>query len=349
MSVLIKRSRRHFKLLILTASALSLLFPGCFHNPADSQVAGDQYQLFAMVWEDYEANYPEFTLKGVNWKELFYEYSPLAEQAETTEELVMDVLLPMLSELHDVHIWFRDPGDDILPTYLKDVECNFNITVLIENYLWPAGFNGWVNDVGYCDPSILPYLAIRSWTLELNLERIEDFLELAKDKPAIIIDVRMNPGGNNSLTGEVAGAFTDSGVLGWMLRYRTGPGYDDVAYYHEYTVPNANLDYDGIVYLLIGEKSASSTEDFALRMMNLDNVVMLGDTTMGFACCPREVQLSDGWRVNTIAWSSRTSDYEPVEDHGIAPDIYVEATEEDFAQGIDPVLEYAIELVNSQQ
>jgi len=334
------------KLFTFTIISL-LLFTGCFHNPTATNQVGDQYQLFAMVWEDYEANYPEFTLKGVNWKEVFFRYSPLAEEAATTENLVMDVLLPMLSELKDAHIWFINPSGNQVRTFLPDIYMNFDWEVLFDNYLVPAGFTGWTGDVGYCDPAILPYLAISQWTLDINMLGIENFLALVADEPAIILDVRFNGGGNNTFTGAVAGYFTNQTINAWYVRYRNGPGYDDIYHSLIRTFPDEDLYYEGVVYLLIGNSSASSTEDFALYMMNLENVVMVGDTTMGVGSCPNPVELNDGWTVNTIEWSSRDANFQPVEDHGIAPDIYVEATDEDFAQGIDPVLEYAIDLVNS--
>ena len=332
----------------LLIPAIFAFLAGCFHNPSAANTPGEYYDMFALVWEDYEANYPEFTLKDIDWKELFSHYSPLAEQAESTEELVMDVLLPMLTELKDVHIWFYRPDGTIMSTYLIDIEPNYDQTVLMENYLWPNDFNGYVDNVGYCNPDSLPYLLINIWTITLNLERIRTFLELAADKPAVIIDIRMNSGGNNSLCGEVSGMFTSIACPAYYCRFRNGPGYDNVYYYPVTTYPDNEICYNGTVYLLIGEQSASSSEDFTLHMDNIENVVMIGDTTMGIGCCPNPLGLADGWKVNTIIWSSWTTDYTPVEWNGIPPDIYVEATEEDFAQGIDPVLEYAIYLINSQ-
>jgi len=336
--------------LSLSLVGILVFFCSCFHNPADSGfVNGNQYELFAMVWEDYEANYPEFTLKGVNWKDLFYEYSPLAEQAETTEELVMDVLLPMLGELHDAHIQFRTPEGNRLYSYFPDFDFNYDVTVLLDNYLNPAGFNGWKDGVGYCNPSLLPYLSIDSWKPDLDMGRVEEFFQLASDNPAVIIDIRMNSGGSEVWCEDVAGIFTDVGVLAWRERMRSGPDYDDVFHLRHYTNPNTSISYDGTVYLLIGDYSASSSEMFALHMNVLDNVVLLGDTTAGAVCAPTTISLADDWYVNVIRWSMRGPDYEPVEGFGIPPDICVEATAEDFAMGVDPVLEYAIDMLSTQQ
>lgn len=322
---------------------------GCFHNPVSSgNEVGDRYELFKMIWEDYESSYPEFTVKNIDWAELFYQYSPLAEQAETTEELVMEVLLPMLSELKDAHIKIYKPNGDFVRTYLPEIQFNVNDSVLVDNYLLPNEFTGWDGDIGYCNPDSLPYLAIQKWSYDLNVQAIQTFLGLAADKPAVIIDIRMNSGGSNMLCGTVAGMFTDHMSPAWRTRYRNGPGYDDVIYHIVNTHAHGGVYYGGTVYLLVGGLVASSSEDFTLHMNNFKNVILLGDTTMGAVCHPNTIDLADGWQVNTIDWSARTVDHEPVEGCGIAPDICVEVTEEDFAQGIDPVLEYAIELVESQ-
>jgi C-terminal processing protease CtpA/Prc len=199
--------------------------------------------------------------------------------------------------------------------------------------------------VGYCPPEQLPYLSIDTWIADLDMERIDEFVDLAQGCPAIIIDVRMNSGGNNLLCQEVAGRFASTTVLSWMSRTRTGTGYDDCAYDDVITSPAGPMQYTGTVYVLIGECCASSTEDFVCSMMELPNVVLLGDTTLGAGCCPAWVELPNRWQYTSIEWSTRTAWNQPVEWLGLAPDIPVEATAEDFAQGCDPLLEYAIGLV----
>jgi len=320
---------------------------GCFHNPSAANTPGEYYDMFAQVWEIYEADYPEFTSKNVNWKELFYIYSPLAEQAESAEELMMEVVLPMLGELRDSHVKTYVPGHGVTPTYIQDIHENYHMGVLLVNYLQPAGFTGWVNTVGYCIPESLPYLTINSWSTGTDTTAVKNFIELCIDEPAIIFDVRMNGGGNSTLIGPVSGMFTDVLKPAWIFRFRDGPDYDDVHNTLVYTHPNNSTTYSGVVYLLIGENCASACEGFLLHMSNLDNVVMLGDTTWGAVNCPYKFELANGCAVDAISWTARTINNEVVESVGIAPDIYVQATKEDFAQGVDPVLEYAIDLVNS--
>jgi C-terminal processing protease CtpA/Prc len=66
---------------------------------------------------------------------------------------------------------------------------------------------------------------------------------------------------------------------------------------------------------------------------------------MGAVCCPYFVDLPNGWTFTAISWSLRTVSEEPVEWYGIAPDLYVDAPEELLDQGVDPVLEYAMDML----
>jgi hypothetical protein len=321
---------------------LPLLLSSCLDVPTGVTPDDPRVACFLTVWEEFEENYPEFTIKGINWEQSYGMYLPAAEEAQNAEELMLEVVLPMLAELEDCHVWLMSPDKDFYYTWEPEVDENCDVIVLLNNYLNPNGFTGWSGGVGYCPPDQLPYLSINTWIEDLNMERIDEFVALAQDCPAIIVDVRMNPGGNNILVEEVAGRFAQTTVLSWMARSRCGPDYDDCENYDVFTSPVGPLQYDGTVLLLMGEYCASSTEDFICSMMNLPNVVMVGDTTIGAGCCPYWVELSNRWQVTAISWSTRTAEDQPVEWLGIAPDICVEASEEQFEQGIDPVLEYAI-------
>ena len=327
-----------------TAVAL-LLISACVEPPTGVTPSGGMVCDFLTVWEEFEQFYPEFTSKGMDWELIYGEYLPLAEAADSTEQLMLDVILPMLAELQDCHVWIMSPTDVFYYTWEPEIEENYDINLLLSRYLIPNGFTGWYRGVGYCPPDQLPYLSINVWVSDLNLERIDEFIALAEDCPAIILDTRMNPGGNNILCEETAGRFAGEEVLSWYARSRRGPDYDDCEYYPVFTGPEGPAQYAGTVILLIGEFSASSAEDFACSMMNLPNVVMVGDTTLGAGCCPYFVELSNRWQFTAVSWSSRTSDDQPVEWLGIAPDIYVEATEQHFQQGFDPVMEYAMDML----
>ena len=336
---------------ILSLAGIVVFCCGCFHSPVEPIKVSENYTLFSQVWELYEHEYPEFPIKNVDWKDAFHTYSAIAEEAISYEDIVIKAILPMLSELRDRHVFmYRPSGSPCFPQWPHPPPyCNYDLSVLYSNYLEPAGFSGISDNVGFCDPELLPYLIIDVWEEDCNIESAIEYIELCEGLPAIIIDVRMNPGGNSWIGRDLAGCFTNSTQLALFSRKRNGPGYDDVDYRPYFTFPDHYTYFDGEVYLLVGDQCASATETFTLFMNCLENVTVIGDTTNGAAAFCLTMELEGGWKIRAPGWSLRTLDKEPVEWFGIPPDIYVEATEEDFTQGIDPVLEYAIDLVNSQQ
>lgn len=332
---------------LFALSALLLTGTACMETPTGVTPSDPITANFITVWENYEVNYPEFTMKSLNWELMYSKYLPIAQAAETAEELMMNAVFPMLAELKDAHVSIWNPQNIKFRTYVADNQANYDMGVLLAKYLLPAEFNGWKKGIGYCNPDLLPYLSIKSWLGDLNMVRLDEFIALCWDKPAIIIDVRMNGGGNNFRCKWVVGRFTheQEPFPGWTARFRSGPDYDDCEYIVANIIAAGPLQYDGTIILLIGEMCASSNEDFILGMNELPNVILVGDTTMGALTCPTHVELPNGWSYTAISWSVRSAREEPIEWFGITPDIYVEATEEDFEQGIDPVLEYAIGMV----
>jgi len=329
-----------------------IVMSACSPNPVQPVPDNPLAEDFVTIWEAFDESYPEFPIKSIDWTDwqmAYYTYYPMAQAAETSDEVMMNAVLPMLADLQDLHVWMKPPGGDQFFTYPPDFWANYDMTVLVQNYLEPNSWTGWSNSVGYCNPDSLPYLGIKSWPSDLNLSQIDDFVALCSDIPAIIIDVRMNGGGSDLRVNGVVGRFTHTECVGCLLRIRTGPGYDNCEYEELLNRVLGPQQYDGTIYLLIGENCASTNEEFIVCMNELPNVVLLGDTTIGAVCIPEWMTLDSGWSLTHGVMSIRTAREEPVEWFGIAPDIYVEATEDDFAQGIDPVLEYAIGMLGDRE
>ena len=78
---------------------------------------------------------------------------------------------------------------------------------------------------------------------------------------------------------------------------------------------------------------------------NFPNVVILGDTTRGSVSYLGMNQLTENCSYAYVTETILTYQHHWIEGNGIYPDIVVEATEADFAAGIDPVLDYAIEML----
>jgi carboxyl-terminal processing protease len=292
---------------------------------------------FDAVWQDFDQTYPYFGVKQVDWTALREKYRPGAASATSERELV-SVLVGMLGELHDLHVVVLDPAGRQLPTWVRSVFKNYDPGIW-GTYLsrWKAQTRG---NWGYAAIGSVPYFYVANWSAPLD--GFDAALEQFKDAPGMIIDVRMNPGGNGLFALAVVERLTDRTRLGGYVRYRNGPGHDDfTAPAAGYFSPGGPWQFTRPVLLLIGRGSASSSEDFTCAMRELPQVTLAGDTTAGSTGNPTTRTLEQGWSYRISQWFFTTPDGIVVEDHGIPPHVAIAAAPADFAAGVDPVLEYA--------
>ena len=106
--------------------------------------------------------------------------------------------------------------------------------------------------------------------------------------------------------------------------------------------PRGPWQYTGSVLLLIGQRCASSNESFIAAMRELPNVTLAGDRTAGATANPGTFALAGGWTYTVSRWVEYTADNQVIEDIGISPRVAVPASAGDFAQGRDPVLDWAL-------
>lgn len=348
----------------LTMIRVFLLLPvfllsGCLHDP---QGLSPQPELdlsgFAMVWDSYEVSYPLFVLKGIEWMGVCEEYYPMAVECGTQEEL-RGVMTQMLGELQDPALILVSPElQDTIKTFEKQYQFNVDTDVLMENYLEPNGFQGYAQGFGWCDPGVLPYAffdTLPTGQDTLAVAALDTFVSrcVELDVPAVIIDVRMNPsceerdGLFHNFDRTAIARFTDkSRVCGWY-RTRSGLVYDQFHDWHPWIVPEGPAQYVGTVYLLAGGGCIQAAEDLVVNMEHFPNVVVLGDTTGGSVTETGmfiPLGMEDGWMASSAVSTLLTYDKEYVEGSGFPPDIHVEATPGDFAAGVDPVMDYAMEL-----
>ncbi len=337
----------------------SLFLVGCLHNPQTVQQPGTDIQSFIEVWEQYEELYPLFDHKGIDWKETGHRYFPLAAQCENEDELLL-VIAEMLGELEDPSIRLSNfATEEFIWTFSREYNSNYDMDVLVDYYLEPNGWAGWQDGYsegfGWCDPSVLPYAFMDTIpytdSLPVGLDSLDAFVAacIENDLPAIILDIRMNPYGDTrygDVCGhEFMGRFTDHSRPGAIYRSRSGPEYDQYYDQRPAVYPAGPGQYTGTVILLVGENSRNSCESMTANFINFPNVVLVGNTTGGSVSTTSNVQISDLWYVRVVRTTVLTYLKYWIEGAGIPPDIYVEATESDFAAGIDPVLDYAIELL----
>ena len=153
----------------------------------------------------------------------------------------------------------------------------------------------------------------------------------------------MNGGGTDQVAFDIAGRFAPAPVVTGYVRYRSGPSHTDFGPPMPRVLnPRGAWQFAGAVRLLIGRGCASSNERFIAGMRQLPNVTLVGDRTAGASGNPGTFPLANGWTYSVSRWIEYTADNQVIEDVGISPRVFVAAGAGDFAQGRDPVLDWAL-------
>lgn len=177
-------------------------------------------------------------------------------------------------------------------------------------------------------------------------------IEKMKDAPGMIIDLRNNGGGSGAMAGNILSRFFKDKQTGLKTLTRTGKPITVMF------VPITKMDeaikgvgdkaYTKPVVLLINESSASASEIFSIAMKETKRATLIGQRTCG--CLLGYFGLADVPGGAQMAYSEigfMTKSGDRIEGNGVAPDIEVKLTRNDYLLNRDPVLERAVEYLAS--
>jgi carboxyl-terminal processing protease len=324
--------RRLVAALLLTACASTSTAP-IPATPAES---------FDRVWSSFDRTYPYFGLKGVDWAAAKGQYRDRASAATSTDAL-NPILVEMLARLRDVHVSLRGPNGATIPTYRPTHASNFDR----DRWQQTMSQSQYVQrrpDLGSARVSGVPYITIGAWnSAQFSVSDLDAVLEPFRSDSVLIVDVRMNGGGNDQLALNFAGRFFETPTLSEQYRYRTGPSPNDLGRLSSRVVaPRGPWPFRGRVYVLIGRSVFSSNESFVAAMRVAPRAILVGDTTGGGTANPEQVPYAPGWTVSVSRWFATLPDGQPIEGRGIAPNVYVPMTAGTTG---DPIIAAAVALI----
>jgi hypothetical protein len=313
-------------------------------SPGPSVTSTDFVGQFDSLWSTFNQNYSYFDYKHIDWDAARATFRPRA-QAATTQDQLVAVVKDMMATLHDQHVTLIDPSGATVRTFVPSQFVNFDANVFNSQYAGRASFQtgpggrfgvGFFNGVGY--------MQISSWNnATVHIEDLDAAMENFRNTAALIVDVRANGGGDDSIAYQFAGRFADATRTTEFIQFRSGPLHTDFTALQSRTVsPRGSFQFTRPVVLLIGRNCTSSNESFIAAMRELPNVTVIGDTSGGASGNPGTFQLGGGWSYTVSRWIDYTAERQIIEDQGIAPAISVAAAATDFAAGRDPVLDFAI-------
>lgn len=332
------------------ALLLSLSVLSCIDDPPTHPEISEYRSYLDLVWELYDQKYVGFDGKSVDWDGIHQQYSDMAAAADSTDEL-MEVVAAMVGELRDRNA-FLASYEGLVLTYGDDVEPNFDESVLMD-YLEPWDFQ-WDSSLGVmwgsCVIDTIPYFAIRHFDFFFTFMHFRDKVVANLDAPGMILDIRMSDGISLVPAEQVPGLFTDQNIDGFLTQYRTGPEHDDLSPLELHSISARPWAFTKPIVVLAGEQNIGPAEAFLSVMTRMTHVTFIGDTTGGGGNTPGYMDQQywpvwDFWEITCPFARVLQADTTSIEGAGILPDIYVEATGDDFAAGEDPVLEYAIEYI----
>ena len=171
-----------------------------------------------------------------------------------------------------------------------------------------------------------------------------EILDYFKNAKSLIVDVRVNTGGEDRGGQAIASYFTDQRRLYMTSSIKNGPGKDDFTTPEEWYIEPKPIIFDGPLYLLTNRSTISAGETLTLAMRSLPQLTTLGDTTSGAFANAITRELPNGWLYSMSIGEWKAADGTSFEGQGIPPNIVVQNQEDVLLGGTDQALEAAIEL-----
>jgi len=171
-------------------------------------------------------------------------------------------------------------------------------------------------------------------------DKVAEAIEALQEQGAtrLIFDLRSNPGGLLSESVNVSSLFVKSGIV---VRERLKGGEEKT--FNVKRGQQVALEIPLVV--LVNGGSASASEIVAGALQDAERATVVGEQTFGKGSVQLPHRLSDGSELRVTIAEWLTPSGRQIHGEGIAPDINVEMTFEQFEQGLDPQLDEAIDVL----
>ncbi len=343
--------------------------PDQIANTADAQVNFDHF------WNTFNDYYAFFDEKNVDWAQ----YESLRDQV--TDANLYTTLEELVLLLEDGHVNVIDEAKGIFvnagtPKLFERLNANLSGNLVIENeedydnlvdqksnivlekYLQntfesdPSGNLIWTlinNDIGYVNIlGMAGFSDTPGDELTKLKEAVDRMMGDIKDAgiTKLIIDVRINGGGLDRVSIEIASRFMDQQRTVFSKKARLGDSFTEQITYS--LGPMGDFQFTGDIVLLTSPLTASAAEVFTLCMKDLPNVTIVGENTNGIFSDVLIHQLPNGGLIslsNEVYSDAQGIVYEGI---GVGPSAENQApllSDSDFADQKDGGIDRAIEVL----
>lgn len=332
------------KVVVLFIAAL--LFSACEKVLMEKEPGDDPVSNFESLWNTANEKYSFFEYKNINWNDVYAEYRPQITD-DMSDYQLFAVVANMMNELKDGHVNLTAPFDISRYTFKYYAPENFNFRLLQDNYIgWDYRITGaLVNTTFERAEKTIGYIYYGSFARFVQNADIDFTIAALWHTDGIILDMRNNGGGSVSNIYKIGSRFADQKRFIYTSYLKNGPGYDDFGDPAEVSMePIGARQYTKKVIFLTNRGCYSATSFFTVAMKAFPHIIQVGDTTGGGLGAPAGFELPNGWgyRFST----SRTISPDGYNwENGVPPDVTVWMDPTHEAQGIDDIMEKAIELI----
>lgn len=164
---------------------------------------------------------------------------------------------------------------------------------------------------------------------------------MLKGMKGMVLDLRNNPGGFLEVGNDVASWFLKRGSL--VVREQFNPGN-----YQDYLASGNSALANMPVVLLVNGGSASAAEIVTGALRDDRGIKIVGEKTFGKGSVQEVDNLPDGSSVKITIAKWLTPNGSEINKVGIMPDYVVPLTDTDIKNGVDPQLNKAIQVLQSE-
>lgn len=255
----------------------------------------------------------------------------------------------------DVEIQYKNPGESETKTVtLTTVDERDSF----RSSSFARGLTGFEQPIEYrLLDSGFAYVKIYSFSdsARLSISLWERMIQTLNQQqiPGLIIDMRQNGGGSGYLADQMAAYFFNEPLtLGNTASYDEGKDsfYMDPNLEEKYFLPPESLRYNGNIAVLVGPFCNSACEFFSWDMTQQDRAAIVGQyPTAGLGGGQTTYLMPDGLQLQYSTGRHLDKDGNVVvEGTGVPPTVKVPVNEETLFTEGDPILDAAVEYLNSQ-
>lgn len=304
------------------------------------------------LWKIMDEHYCFFDVKkqelGVDWNEVHTRYSRQVKKGMSKYQL-FELLCSMIGELRDGHVNLSaafDYGRNW--SWKEDFPINFSDTLqrkyLGTDYHIANGMRYRIFDDN------TGYVYCPTFENDFGAGNLDEIFYHVAPCSKLILDVRDNGGGLVTSAQHLAARFTNKELQVGYIRHKTGKGHNDFSDMEPQMLkPSEGIRWQKTVCVLTNRSVYSAANEFVKYMKAIGKagtgakIVVIGDATGGGAGMPFSSELPNGWGVRFSACPMYDMDRHTTE-FGITPDVKVDISNEDYAKGIDTILETARKL-----